>query len=64
MEIITALQTRVDPTVFDPPSVYDGRKNLFAPAELPFGESGMKEVCVSYHLVLNATRERVDLMKY
>lgn len=44
MEIITTLQTKIAPQEFTPPAVYDGRKNLFASRELPFGESGMKEV--------------------
>ncbi|KAF8313410.1 Piwi-domain-containing protein [Clavulina sp. PMI_390] len=47
LEIIMALQTRVAPADFDPPAVYDGRKNIFAPRELPFGDSGMKEFEVS-----------------
>jgi len=46
MEIITTLQTKIAPQVFTPRAVYDGRKNLFAAKELPFGESGMKEVDV------------------
>jgi hypothetical protein len=48
MEIITTLQTKIAPQVFTPRAVYDGRKNLFAAKELPFGESGMKEVNVLY----------------
>lgn len=44
MEIITTLQTRIAPQVFTPRAVYDGRKNLFAARELPFGDSSMMEV--------------------
>ena len=45
MEIIDRLQTRVAPQVFTPRAVYDGRKNLFAARELPFGEARSQEVC-------------------
>ncbi|KIJ14682.1 hypothetical protein PAXINDRAFT_61001, partial [Paxillus involutus ATCC 200175] len=30
--------------VFAPPAVYDGRKNMFAPRELPLGPDGSREV--------------------
>ncbi|KAI0719595.1 argonaute-like protein [Cerioporus squamosus] len=43
MEIIKRLQTEVAPQVFTPRAVYDGRKNLFAARELPFGPSGTQE---------------------
>ena len=44
MELIARLQTDIAPDVFTPRAVYDGRKNLFAPRELPFGGSDSKEV--------------------
>jgi len=44
MDIIKALQTQVAPTIFTPRAVYDGRKNMFAVRELPFGEKGYQEV--------------------
>ncbi|KZT20385.1 argonaute-like protein [Neolentinus lepideus HHB14362 ss-1] len=37
MELITTLQLSVAPDIFTPRAVYDGRKNLFAARELPFG---------------------------
>ncbi|EIN10450.1 argonaute-like protein [Punctularia strigosozonata HHB-11173 SS5] len=37
MDIITTLQQVVAPEIFTPRAVYDGRKNLFAIRELPFG---------------------------
>ena len=46
MEIIKRLQTEVAPNVFTPRAAYDGRKNLFAARELPFGPTGTQEV---YH---------------
>lgn len=44
MDLIKQLQTVVAPQIFTPRGVYDGRKNMFAARELPFGESGTKEV--------------------
>jgi len=44
MEIIKHLQTVAAPQIFTPRAVYDGRKNMFAVRELPFGESGIQEV--------------------
>lgn len=44
MDLIKELQTVVAPQTFTPPGVYDGRKNLFAVRELPFGGSGSQEV--------------------
>ena len=44
MEIIKRLQTVVAPQVFTPRAAYDGRKNMFAARELPFGPSGTQEV--------------------
>jgi len=44
MELIARLQNQVAPEVFTPRAVYDGRKNLFAPRELPLGNTGSKEV--------------------
>ncbi|KAI0335424.1 argonaute-like protein [Cubamyces sp. BRFM 1775] len=43
MEIIARLQTVIAPQVFTPRAVYDGRKNMFAARELPFGPSGAQE---------------------
>lgn len=47
MEIIDRLQTKFAPQVFTPRAVYDGRKNLFAARELPFGEARSQEVRAS-----------------
>lgn len=44
MDLIKQMQTVVAPQVFTPRAVYDGRKNMFAARELPFGDSGTKEV--------------------
>ena len=44
MNLIKQLQTTVAPQIFTPRAVYDGRKNLFAIRELPFGPEGSKEV--------------------
>jgi len=38
MEVITKLQND-NPQVFTPRAVYDGRKNLFSPKALPFGNA-------------------------
>jgi hypothetical protein len=43
MELITKLQND-EATIFTPKAVYDGRKNLFAIRELPFGPEGTKQV--------------------
>jgi eukaryotic translation initiation factor 2C len=43
MDLITRLQT-LEPTVFTPRAVYDGRKNMFAVRELPFGPTNSREV--------------------
>lgn len=43
MEIIEKMQTAISPQTFTPRAVYDGRKNMFAARQLPFGASG--EVC-------------------
>jgi hypothetical protein len=47
MDIIRVLQTQVAPTIFTPRAVYDGRKNMFAARELPFGDTGQQEVGTS-----------------
>jgi len=44
MDIIRVLQTQVAPTIFTPRAVYDGRKNMFAARELPFGDTKQQEV--------------------
>lgn len=43
MDLIKEMQTSY-PQIFTPPVVYDGRKNVFAPRELPFGDEITKEV--------------------
>ncbi|KAI0750722.1 argonaute-like protein [Daedaleopsis nitida] len=43
MVIIRRLQEVVAPQVFTPRAAYDGRKNMFAARELPFGPSGTEE---------------------
>ncbi|KAI1795193.1 argonaute-like protein [Ganoderma leucocontextum] len=48
MEILERLQTKVAPDVFTPRVVYDGRKNIFSPRQLPF-PSGSQE----FSLTLN-----------
>lgn len=45
------LQTEAEPHVFARPGAYDGRKNLFMPIELPFGEPRSREVGSSKFLV-------------
>lgn len=45
-EIINMLQTEVERQLFVRPGAYDGRKNLFMPFELPFGEQKSGEVRV------------------
>ncbi|KAG9317399.1 argonaute-like protein [Chiua virens] len=50
MMLIRHLQTVDAPDVFTPPAVYDGRKNMFSPRELPFSpstESQEFDVCLS-----------------
>ena len=44
LEIINRLQTHVEPELFSRPGVYDGRKNMFKAFELPFGDTGAREV--------------------
>lgn len=39
----------IAPGIFTPPVVYDGRKNIFAPRELPFAD-GVQEVCTPFPL--------------
>ena len=50
MQIIERLQIHVAPAVFTPRAVYDGRKNLYAARELPFGETGTHEVRTIPHV--------------
>ncbi|RDB22690.1 Protein argonaute-2 [Hypsizygus marmoreus] len=47
MDLIKELQSSVAPQIFTPPVVYDGRKNIFAARELPFGDAITKEFDVS-----------------
>ncbi|EIW61996.1 argonaute-like protein [Trametes versicolor FP-101664 SS1] len=44
MEIIEKMQTAISPQTFTPRAVYDGRKNMFAARQLPFGASGEFDV--------------------
>ena len=44
MEIIEQLQLFTAPEIFTPRVVYDGRKNIFAIRQLPFGPSDSQEV--------------------
>jgi eukaryotic translation initiation factor 2C len=46
-EIIDRLQTHVEPELFARPGAYDGRKNIFMALELPFGDTGAREVGLS-----------------
>jgi len=43
-EIINCLQTHVEPELFARPGVYDGGKNMFMTFELPFCDTGAREV--------------------
>ncbi|EIW82123.1 argonaute-like protein [Coniophora puteana RWD-64-598 SS2] len=47
MDLVEHLQTVHAPEVFTPRAVYDGRKNMFAPRELPLGQEGSREFSVS-----------------
>ena len=44
MDIIKQLQLFAAPEIFTPRAVYDGRKNIFAIRQLPFGPSDSQEV--------------------
>ena len=44
MDIIEQLQLFTAPDIFNPRVVYDGRKNIFAIRQLPFGPSDSQEV--------------------
>lgn len=44
MDIIEQLQLVTAPEIFTPRVVYDGRKNIFAIRQLPFGPNDFKEV--------------------
>jgi hypothetical protein len=44
MDIIEQLQLFAAPEIFTPRVVYDGRKNIFAIRQLPFGPSDSQEV--------------------
>lgn len=50
MDIIKQLQTNVASSIFTPRAVYDGRKNMFAVRELPFGET---HTCEASHIVIS-----------
>ena len=55
MKIIERLQKVIAPQIFTPHAVYDGRKNLFAARELPFGPGGTHEV--GYHTWVHSPRD-------
>jgi len=44
MDLVSHMMRVEAVDIFTPPAVYDGRKNLFAPRELPLGPSGSQEV--------------------
>lgn len=44
MELVSHLMNVDAVDVFTPPAVYDGRKNLFAPRQLPLGPTDSQEV--------------------
>jgi eukaryotic translation initiation factor 2C len=44
MDIIEQLQLFTAPEIFTPRVVYDGRRNIFAIRQLPFGSSDSREV--------------------
>lgn len=44
MELIDKLQSELAPDTFKPRAVYDGRKNMFSPKQLPLGPTNSKEV--------------------
>lgn len=50
MDLIQQLQTVVAPQIFTPRAVYDGRRNLFAVRELPFGDSGFQHVSFFFRI--------------
>jgi eukaryotic translation initiation factor 2C len=52
MDIIKQLQYVVAPSIFTPRAVYDGRKNMFAARELPFGENHIQEVHALHEYML------------
>lgn len=54
MDLIHHLQTIDAVDVFTPRAVYDGRKNLFAPRELPFGPQNSQEVRLSDMLLYSS----------
>lgn len=56
MALIKTLQTQVAPQIFTPRAVYDGRKNMFAIRELPFGGSSSQEVLSPYLLLVEIVR--------
>lgn len=43
MDLIKHMQQHVAPDIFDPPAVYDGRKNMFAPRLLPFAHGALSQ---------------------
>lgn len=61
MDLIKQLQTVVAPQIFTPRGVYDGRKNIFAAREFPFGETHTKEESIlsssgaHYTVMLNSS---------
>jgi eukaryotic translation initiation factor 2C len=53
MDIISRLQQVTAPEIFSSRAVYDGRKNLFAGRELPFGGASSREVGTFYMVLCN-----------
>ena len=50
MDIITHLQEKLEPNLFTPRAVYDGRKNLFAAHPLRFANGDSQTVCSQFFL--------------
>ena len=61
MDLIKQLQTVVAPQIFTPRGVYDGRKNIFAAREFPFGETRTKEASI---ILSSGTHYTVMLNSY
>lgn len=60
MDIISRLQQVTAPEVFTSRAVYDGRKNLFAGRELPFGGASSREVgssALTFHSLITCCRQ-------
>ena len=62
MELIRQLQFHVEPAIFTPRAVYDGRKNMFARRELPLGPSNSREVVLLLFCVTSVSHLSHSLM--